>query len=511
MTAVGQSVSRKLLAERREAIAARWYEVIVRSSFVAVDAAELCEHITGLADRVLSVLLAEPFMPSDAVDIGKALARVRFTEPETLSRTLEMLTRELTAEPGLGDCGVHGARLGAVLGEIATGFLRQKRMSLLAEQEEIHGAHFAARRQAERALRASESRYRAVITQAAEGIVLVDPESGCIRESNPAFQQLLGYSSPELRAMTLYQLIVDEPARIARNLQRAARERHFTVHERRYRRKDGGLVTVEGSSTPIVTESGAVLCIVLRDISERAEAEAELEEARRGLAASREEERTRLARELHDGALQELAGLRYQLASVRRQPPGRSAEEMRAAIGEVEDRIQQIMGQLRELIAELRPTGLDERGLAAALENYVGRMPRNGPALPAIAVDVSPEVATLPPAVALCLFRVAQEAVRNAIKQGKPRQVMIRLRPRTQAVILRVSDDGRGFVVPARLNLLARKNHYGLVGMAERVAEVNGRLRIRSQPGKGTVVTAWVPLSMNGGGNDQDDSRSARR
>jgi len=502
---MGQHEVREILADRRDAIASNWHDVIVGASFVSLDGRALFDQLLTLVDRLIAAMLAEPFSASEGQAIGKALARLEYARPETLGGTVALLGRQLLAGLAIEDFAVLHPRLAVLLGETSTGFLRQSQTSALGEQEAIHGALLAAREQAENALQIGEARYRAVVTQATEGIVLLESPGALIVETNPAFQHLLGYTEEELIGMSLYDIVADQRAQVARNLRRAVRRGQYAVGERRYRRKDGALVIVEGSATTLRNDHGTLLCIIVRDITERRRVEAELDQARHGLAAGREQERASLARELHDGAVQALVGLRYHLAATRRSLPEGLPHDPAGKIKQVEERMVQVMGQLRELIAELRPDGLEEGGLAAALENYRAAALEGGRDGPRISLDVGPGAEELAQPVALCLFRVAQEAIRNALEHGQPQQVAIRLRPRARAVILRVSDDGRGFTLPAQLSTMAQTQHYGLVGMAERVAQVQGRLRIRSRPGRGTMVTVWAPLVSDGKAQDDND------
>jgi signal transduction histidine kinase len=100
----------------------------------------------------------------------------------------------------------------------------------------------------------------------------------------------------------------------------------------------------------------------------------------------------------------------------------------------------------------------------------------------------------LPELAALCLLRVAQEALRNVARHAQARQVTVTLRFEADAAVLQVADDGRGFTVPANLSDLARRSHYGLVSLAEQTTWAGGQFSIESQPGAGTVVTARAPL-----------------
>jgi signal transduction histidine kinase len=234
-----------------------------------------------------------------------------------------------------------------------------------------------------------------------------------------------------------------------------------------------------------------------RELHQRQRVDAELADARRRLAESREADRLFLARELHDSALQQLIGISYQLAQARRNardphwPVAQRLAELTASQRAVLDVVQ----QLRQLIGELRPAGLDEFGLPTALAGYVAHLQRASSApLPAITLDLPESGITLPRMVALCLFRVAQEALRNALKHAQARTITLSFRHLGNEVLLSVRDDGRGFALPAHLSELARADHFGLIGIAERVAEVGGHLTIDTQLGMGTTLTIHLPL-----------------
>lgn len=495
MTAVTRSRLHELLQARVPAVASIWCDTIARTSFVPLDVKALHWQLLDLTGQILTVLLGEESSRREAQKIGATLAQLRYVRPEALGATLEILARELLAGLPGEDVVALQSDVAALLGEITSGFLRRHQATTLAEQDAIHRALLAASREATEALRASEDRYRAVVTQVKDGILLTDAGTKHILEANPAFQQLLGYTAQELAGMPLYQIVAHERASVDENIRQVLRNGQLDVSQRQCRRKDGALLTVEASISTLETARSTLLCSVVRDVTERIQAATELAEARRRLAEGREAERLQLAQELHDGTVQEILGLRYQLAATRRRAAnGGRPIELIPELDRIGSQIAQVVGQLRGLIGELRPTGLDDLGLSAALENYVAGLQRAGKAVPVIMLDLAPCGTSLPGPVALCLFRVGQEAVRNALVHAQPNHVVIRLRLRSEGVILRVGDDGRGFTVPERLTALAQAEHYGLVGMAERVGCVNGRLRIRSRPGSGTVVTVWAPL-----------------
>jgi len=244
-------------------------------------------------------------------------------------------------------------------------------------------------------------------------------------------------------------------------------------------------------------------CIgVALDVTERTQAAADLQTAQRRLAEIHEAEHLHLARELHDSTVQQLLGISYQLVRSRQQAAMcRCAAEvagagLAATLEAVRQEVLAIVGQLRGVIGGLRPAGLEEFGLTAALEGYVARLRRErSQDLPAIELDLSPQGARLPPTIALCLFRAAQEALRNALQHAEPGRVVVAFYCEGATAMLRVRDDGRGFVVPARLSDFARRQHFGLLGIAERIAGAGGQLAIDSQPGAGTRLTVRLPIA----------------
>jgi signal transduction histidine kinase len=242
----------------------------------------------------------------------------------------------------------------------------------------------------------------------------------------------------------------------------------------------------------------------------------DLARAHQQLLVGREQERRRLAHDLHDSAVQQLIGISYQLAEGRRRTSNGSdfaiqqPEKVAATLEEIRQKVLGVVSQLRGMIGELRPAGLEELGLTTALEGYVARLRRDGAAGVEIRLDLDAGESTMRDSTAICLFRVAQEALRNAIKHADANRITIRLRWLADAAILCVQDDGCGFCVPSRLSQFTQTGHFGFVGMSERVTWAGGQLSIRSQSGKGTEV--WAKIPLNGGeGNGGINSRTVSR
>ncbi len=223
----------------------------------------------------------------------------------------------------------------------------------------------------------------------------------------------------------------------------------------------------------------------------------ELARVHRQFVLSQEREQRQLAQELHDGAVQHLLGISYQLADAQRRALRRDESAPRLFEG-IRAEVLAVSEQLRRLIGQLRPAGLDELGLVAALEEYVARVQRDSNA-PEIQLDLDRRSAFLPEAVSICLFRTVQEGIRNAVEHAGASRIAVALQVMGDSVVLTVQDDGRGFMVPSRLSELAQADHFGLVGVAERVAWIGGKFDIRSQPSGGVLIQVSLPLVQPGG------------
>ncbi len=226
----------------------------------------------------------------------------------------------------------------------------------------------------------------------------------------------------------------------------------------------------------------------------------ELARMHRHMLIGHERERLRLARELHDSSVQQLLGISRLLESMKgNRKDGRSPRVLTVEGLTLEDlrrEILKVVRQLREMSGELRPAWLRELGLTAALRSEIER--RRGVdevGMPHVELDLDESGTALPEPVAICLFRVAQEALRNTAQHAEAHRIALCLRMQPDAAVLQVRDDGRGFRVPAYLSALTQDGHFGLAGMVEQVEWLGGSLIIHSQPGAGTEVTARVPLS----------------
>jgi signal transduction histidine kinase len=342
------------------------------------------------------------------------------------------------------------------------------------------------------ALRSSEARLAAGVDLAGLGFYEIDFDQG-VAYIDDRFRDLCGVPPDRERGLQPLDFWIDHlhPDDRARVLQ--ARE---ALHDGRLERlsleyrflhpvqgekwmKHLGRIAARDATGRAVRAYG-----VLRDITDRKLAEDELHDLSRRLIAAHEEERALLARELHDDVSQRLAVLaieagRAELAA----PEGAQADALRA----VREGLTRLSEDVHSLAYQLHPSVLEELGLAEALRAECERRDRQGSL--DLSVDLDPLPAVVEPAAALCLFRVAQEALNNVARHAGVREASVTLRQADGGLLLAVSDGGAGFD-PANTGKGMR---LGLASMRERVRLVRGTLDIESAPGQGTTIVAWVP------------------
>ncbi len=205
--------------------------------------------------------------------------------------------------------------------------------------------------------------------------------------------------------------------------------------------------------------------------------------------AAQEDERKRIARELHDETAQSLTTLLVRLKMLER---AKSAAELRGQIHELRELTVETLEAVRKLAVELRPSTLDDLGLVAALEAYAEAYATRIPVAVDFAASGFDGQERLPPQLELVLYRVVQEALTNVAKHAAASHVRVALRRLPGELAASVEDDGCGFDVEEMMR--SRERGLGLFGMQERLALVEGHLSIRSERGRGTRVVATVPV-----------------
>jgi len=240
---------------------------------------------------------------------------------------------------------------------------------------------------------------------------------------------------------------------------------------------------------PDVARLGDTLNIMLDVLQDH---RAQLQKLSEQVLAAQEDERKRIARELHDETAQSLTTLLIRLKILER---AKTETELRGQIHELRELTVETLEAVRKLAVELRPSTLDDLGLIAALEAYTESYSSRIPVhvqFSAEGFNLPLQPARLPPQVELVLYRVVQEALTNAAKHADANSVEVRLCREDGQVVATISDDGRGFEVEEVMR--SRERGLGLFGMQERLALVQGQLVIESDTGGGTLLVARVPL-----------------
>lgn len=339
---------------------------------------------------------------------------------------------------------------------------------------------------------AEDRPYRAVFEAAPDGILIVDAQ-GAIRDINPAALRMFGYDRSELVGQPV-EVLVPEPLRDVHAAHRAAymeepRSRPMGIGmELAGRHRGGERFPVEISLSPL-REGGETLVIaVVRDVTLRKR----LRAFGAGEMRAAEEERQRIARELHDDMAQRLSSLLVLLRLATRAED----EEVRAGrLAEMRSQLQEVAEEVRRIARGLRPPALADAGVVPAVRSLVRNLRtsrRVQAELEAEAVDH-----LLSPDEKLVLYRVVQEALSNVVRHADAAEVQVRIAPADGAVVADVIDDGRGFDPEWE----SRNRGLGLIGMRERAATVGGSLRVESAPGRGTRVRLEIPVSQE---NDPD-------
>lgn len=326
-----------------------------------------------------------------------------------------------------------------------------------------------ARRRAEdsgEAYRKAQARYQALFRDSPAPIIVVSPD-GAVRESNPAAQRFLKSPGPgrpieDLLGVRYGRLCEKSPDLLTLT------DPTGQVHQ------------VRPLCTPLETEEGAMVQVLLQDVTEEQRERDRMATYAAHVVEVQEEERRRIGQELHDQPLQSLIQIYRRLASG--DSPG-------SDLGDPGGPLATVIDDLRELAHGLRPPSLDDLGVVPALRRLVDDFAERN----ALSVElaVSGQIRRVNPELELSLFRIAQAALHNVERHAAARNVRVRLGLAANTATIEVEDDGIGFEVAE-----ARRGprSLGLLGMSERAELLGGKLAIRSSPDAGTSVRAELPL-----------------
>ncbi len=343
------------------------------------------------------------------------------------------------------------------------------------------------RSRAEIALRESEELNRSFFEQAAVGIAQVGPKGRWLRV-NDKLCEILGYSREELMQLTFQDITFGEDLDTQLNFVRRALSGEIKTFsmEKRYIRPDRSLVWAHVTVSYVSTEEPKYFITVVEDITKRKQAELELHELSERLITAQEKERAWLAKELHDGLSQSLALLAIELDQLGMYPP-KKPTQVNVAMKELSTRVKELAEDVHHLSHGLHPSVLETVGLVAALQSFCRELEQKRK----LAIHLTArDVPTLPNKVALCLYRVAQEALQNVVKHSGAKQATVELIVASNKIHMRIADDGKGF----DLSYKATSDSIGLVGIRERIGLLHGEVRWETKPGHGTTVQVSVPI-----------------
>jgi PAS domain S-box-containing protein len=368
-------------------------------------------------------------------------------------------------------------------------------------QSEIHE-----RQQAEVALRDSQEQLHSVMQSTDEGIISLNSQ-GKVMLWNAGAEALFGFTMEEMKGQTL-ECIIPERFRLAhqQGILRASRAGGKTVGGEMFElmglRRDGSEFPLELSLGYWHKHGEIFFTGIVRDITARKETEQALRRRERELQQSQEElralgaqlisaqedERRRLSRELHDDMNQRLAVVALEIQSIQNSLT--ESDPTQKALQHLNDQVSLLSDNVRHLAYQLHPSILDDLGLVVALQSSIKDFSQwENIAVTFESRDV-PRI--LAQDIASCVYRVTQECLRNVAKHAEASQVSVELVGSEGGLQLVIRDNGKGFIPET----VRRGNQgLGLIGMKERIRVVQGTFEVKASQGKGTTVTAWIPLS----------------
>jgi PAS domain S-box-containing protein len=328
----------------------------------------------------------------------------------------------------------------------------------------------------------------------------VEPDPGFVAVS-PSATRITGYRPDEFRADPDLLLRITHPH--DQDLTAALLRAPDLFPESlviRLIHRTGDVVWTEHAVSPVIEADSREVAVegLARDITDRARAERELwrtvqtlrrtEEDRRTLLSmlvhAEERERARLAADLHDDAVQALTAALMRLDVLGR---NRMADWAEGELEGIHASLRHAIERLRSRIFELLPPEIEREGLPACLRQLLNKLATDTGVECSLEVRIERELA---PTIGAMLYRIALEAVVNIRKHAGARRIRVVLEDRDERLVMRIEDDGSGFLEDSDGTA---RGHFGLRGMRERARLMGGRLSIESSPGSGTVVEAWVP------------------
>ncbi len=350
-------------------------------------------------------------------------------------------------------------------------------------------------RQTEEALRESEEEYKSLI-QNIPSIVYKGYKDWSVNFFDEKIESITGYSAKDFnfRKLKWLDVIVEEDVeKTKKQFIKALNAEKSYVREYRIKPKKGEIRWIQERGQIVCNPNGEIEYIngVFFDITERKHAEEQIRILTRELIKTQENERQTISRELHDRIGQDLSMLKILCGNLFDNQVEISSE-IKQKVAQLSKILQDSINSVRDIAYNLRPSGLDQLGLVRTVYQYCEDFSEksdlhvdfNSAGMDELELDFDTEIN---------LYRLVQEGLSNILKHAEAQKVTIKLVASFPKIILRISDDGKGFDIKKRPAEAINEKRMGLRSMKERVSLLGGRMRINSHPGKGTKIFIDVP------------------
>ena len=402
-----------------------------------------------------------------------------------LSSAMAMLLRTFFISPNFKDAlleSVTTLAIGALVITLMAAYHQHKR-----QQEKLEKVM--------QDVELSRQEYEDLFANASDAIWIHDME-GNITLANKACETLTGYPVSELTGQNVSRFIPSETLPLLRQVRDRLLKGEAMEHRHEHRliRKDGSEAIVQLATRLIVSDGKPqAFQHLARDITEERRLQDNLQFYLRQVLQAQEEERKRLARELHDDASQQILLLTHGIDNLASKAERYLPQELRNELEKLYELSQQTYQGIKHYAQALRPGILDHLGLVAAIK-WLAQEIHN---FSGIEIEVKTDaVPRLTPETQLVLFRIVQEALNNVHRHSGASEANVNVECQGNEVRVTITDNGKGFELPRQLSDFAGQGKLGLTGMAERARLIGGELEVSSQIGKGTKIIVKAPAKL---------------
>ena len=455
-----------------------------------LEANEACRDIFGTGGQPLPRnfnILESPEIPDDVKANIAGGKPIRFSTAVDFAR-IRKLNRYHTKKTAVSHLDVLITPLGAKEKNNPVSYL-------------MHLQDITDQKEAEDALTESERLYRMLAENVSDMISTMNMKMELTYVS-PSIVDLIGYTESEVVDLGISGILTEQSYKKALNLfQKELLEQpemsdgktRITTADFELTCKDGSVVWAEVKTRFLYDDEGTPSGIlgVARDVTERKEAEAQIRSLTKQLLAAQEQERERMARDLHDNLAQQLSLLKIQCHTLFDHIPS-DEPELEDKVTAVSERLQATISNVRHLAYNLRPPTLEQFGIVQTVFDYCDEFAR-AYGIPVDFYSAGMDGLKLDGNIGINIYRIVQEALNNIRKHANADNIKVRLVSSFPNIILRIEDDGEGFDVDTRRREAVIEKRMGLVNIQERAKLLHGSMRIQSQTSKGTQLYMEIP------------------